>query len=50
MRLENAVPSNNLLQLSPNADFEVVKRPIYYKAYDDSAASKTFSKYQIDLL
>ena len=37
MRLENAVPSNNLLQLSPNADFEVVKRPIYYKAYDDSA-------------
>jgi hypothetical protein len=49
MRLENAVPSNNLLQLSPNADFEVVKRPIYYKAYDDSA-EKTFSKYQIGLL
>jgi hypothetical protein len=40
MRLENAVPSNNLLQLSPNADFQVVKRPIYYKAYDDSVHSE----------
>jgi hypothetical protein len=37
MRLENAVPSNNLLQLSSNADFNVVKRPVYYNTDDDSA-------------
>jgi hypothetical protein len=51
MRLENAVPSNNLLQLSSNADFQVVKRPIYYKSYDDSVHSEDdISKYQIGLL
>jgi hypothetical protein len=35
MRLENAVPSNNLLQLSPNADFNVVKRTVYYNTDDE---------------
>jgi hypothetical protein len=35
MRLENAVPSNNLLQLSSNADFNVVKRTVYYNTDDE---------------
>jgi hypothetical protein len=35
MRLENAVLSNNLLQLSSNADFNVVKRTVYYNTDDE---------------